>query len=108
MPTPTETTSSGTVMSTPIGEASARAIRTAGFPAAEFLPPRENQPVLPTALVHQSRRQLEARQEAALTARGVETDARGTGPQVRRIFGRVRRQLVRQRARCRVTEHDEL
>src|SRR5687768_18569203 len=105
MPTPTATTSNGTVIKPPIGDASARAMRIAGCAA---LLPRERQPVLATALVDEPRGQLEGGQKAALAARGVEPDARRTGPQVRRIFGRVRRQLVRQRARGGVPEHDEL
>src|SRR5512146_2902946 len=102
IPMPTAITSTGNVTSTPIGDASMRASRTAPPPVSSV------SLVLATRLVDALRRQLERGEEAALAARGVEPDARGPGPQIRRIVGRVRRELVRQRPRGRVAEHDEL
>src|SRR5688500_10451635 len=68
MPTPTPITSSGIVISTPIGDASARATRIAGPSAAESL-------LLVTSFVDRTRRELERRQEPALATGGVEPDA---------------------------------
>src|SRR5262245_6839902 len=96
MPTPTAMTSSGSVTSTPTGDASARPMRTAllGVPVTTC------DLGLGTRLVHALRRELERGQKATLAACSIEPDARGACPQVRRIFRRVRRELVWQRA-CR-------
>src|SRR5262245_29125663 len=102
MPIPTAATSSGSVTSTPRGDASARPICTAGLRSIVVY-----RVCSATRFVDAVGRELERGQKAALATRGVETDARGSCPQVRRIFWGVCRQLVRQRARRRVTEHDE-
>src|SRR5688572_22319576 len=105
MPRPTAITSSGSVIRTPVGDASARPILIAGGRSSVVYALRL---LLATRLVDALRRELERGQKPALATRRVETDARWSGPQVGRILGRMRRQLVRQRARRRVTEHDEL
>ena len=99
---PTAITSSGIVSNTPSGDANIAAIRTGARRSVAAIVR------LPTRLVHALRRQFERGEKATFAARRIEPDARRSCPQIRRIVGRVRRQLVQQRARRRVPEHDEL
>src|SRR5207253_8857870 len=79
MPSPTATTSSGNVTSTPIGDASARATRIAVLWCV----------VSVTRFIHAIGGQLERGQKPAFATGRVEPDAGRTCPQVGRIVGRI-------------------
>src|SRR5262245_29909945 len=109
MPSPTATTSTGNVIKTPYGDANARAMRaprgarlrlsraTVGCAVGsdgELWTRSGAVSMSVSRFVYRAGGQLEAGEEAALAAGGIEADACRPRPQIGRIVGRVRRQLV--------------